>query len=209
MRLGRSRNVRPSCPASPSLSGCRSTPISDVWEWPPCHRATLEGRKLAFTSIASGQQARLGAGLRPHLNFAHLIRVRQQPPELPVIMLRPFKAGAPVCRSKKNFNSSRIVSDKLVGRQNPKLEPETATQSRYGQRFPNDSEKGRTVSKRSGGVAGIATAQMSHGKIYESYEEGLAAHPGSRLGVHAQFCSQCAGWHAEPNTPTPLFPAKA
>lgn len=55
MRSGRSRNDRRSSSASPS--GRRSALISDVWEWPPLHRATLEGRRLAFTSIASGQQA--------------------------------------------------------------------------------------------------------------------------------------------------------
>jgi len=65
------------------------------------------------------------------------------------------------------------------------------------------------VSKQRSGSAGGVTVQISHGKIYKSYELGLAAHPGTRLGAHAQFCNQCAGWHAEPNAPTSLFPAKA
>src|SRR5450631_459381 len=48
-----------------------------------------------------------GAGPRPHLNFAHLVRARQQPPALTVVVVKPLKAGASVCRLEKVSTRTR------------------------------------------------------------------------------------------------------
>src|ERR1700693_382317 len=111
MRSGRSRNDRRSSPASPS--GHRSALIPDVWEWPQLHRATLEGRRLAFTSIASGQQAPWER-VRGRTSISlTAFACPKQPPALTLVVVKPLETSAARCSRTLQGNFLRPRAPKM------------------------------------------------------------------------------------------------
>jgi len=118
MRSGRSRNDRRSSPASPS--GHRSALIPDVWKWPQLHRATLEGRRLAFTSIASGQQAPWER-VRGRTSISlTAFACPKQPPALTLVVVKPLETSAALC--------SRTIQDDFLRPRADLFERGTETQ---------------------------------------------------------------------------------